>query len=173
MKRSTKGSIIEELTAEINNASNFYLADISDFNAEDTYKLRKVCFENKVTLKVVKNSLLKKAFQASDKDLTELEGLLKQNTSIMISETANAPAKVIETFRKTNDKPILKGAYVQESIYVGDNQLKTLSSIKSKEELLGDIINILQSPIKTVISSLQSGPQTLSGLVKALGDRAE
>lgn len=173
MKRSIKSSIIEELTEAINNSQNFYLADIADFNAEDTFKLRKACFESKVTLKVVKNSLLKKAFDNSNKNLEELDGILKCNTSIMFSETANAPAKVIEEFRKTSDKPVLKAAYVQECIYVGDDQLKTLSSIKSKEELLGDIIALLQSPIKNVISSLQSGQNKLTGIVKTLGERAE
>ena len=172
MKRVEKGSIIDLLSEKIENSQNFYLADISDLNAEATYKLRKACFEKKVTLQVVKNSLLRKAFEKSEKNVDELLPLLKNNTSVMFSETANAPAQLIKEFRKTSDKPILKGAYVQESIYIGDDQLDALSAIKSKEELLGDIIGLLQSPIKNVISCLQSGQNKLTGLVKALEERA-
>ena len=172
MKRVEKGSIIDLLSEKIDNSQNFYLADISDLNAEATYKLRKACFEKKVTLQVVKNSLLRKAFEKSGKNVDELLPLLKNNTSVMFSETANAPAQLIKEFRKTSDKPILKGAYVQESIYIGDDQLDALSAIKSKEELLGDIIGLLQSPIKNVISCLQSGQNKLTGLVKALEERA-
>ncbi|MBR4267912.1 MAG: 50S ribosomal protein L10 [Bacteroidales bacterium] len=173
MKRIDKGSIIDSLSEKIANSQNFYLADISDLNAEATYKLRKVCFEKKVTLQAVKNSLLKKAFEKSGKQLDELLPLLNHNTSVMFSETANAPAQAIKEFRKSADKPILKGAYVQESIYIGDDQLDVLSAIKSKEELLGDIIGLLQSPIKNVISSLKSGQNKLTGLVKALEERAQ
>jgi large subunit ribosomal protein L10 len=172
MKRVEKGSIIDLLSEKIENSQNFYLADISDLNAEATYKLRKACFEKKVTLQVVKNSLLRKAFEKSGKNVDELLPLLKNNTSVMFSETANAPAQLIKEFRKNSDKPILKGAYVQESIYIGDDQLDALSAIKSKEELLGDIIGLLQSPIKNVISCLQSGQNKLTGLVKALEERA-
>jgi len=144
MKRIEKGSIIDLLSEKIANSQNFYLADISDLNAEATYKLRKACFEKKVTLQVVKNSLLRKAFEKSGKNVDELLPLLNHNTSVMFSETANAPAQLIKEFRKTSDKPVLKGAYVQESVYVGDDQLDFLSAIKSKEELLGDIIGLLQ-----------------------------
>ena len=172
MKRVEKGSIIDLLSEKIENSQNFYLADISDLNAEATYKLRKACFEKKVTLQVVKNSLLRKAFEKSGKNVDELLPLLKNNTSVMFSETANAPAQLIKEFRKTSDKPILKGAYVQESIYIGDDQLDALSAIKSKEELLGDIIGLLQRPIKNVISCLKSGQNKLTGLVKALEERA-
>ena len=172
MKRIEKGSIIDLLSEKIANSQNFYLADISDLNAEATYKLRKACFEKKVTLQVVKNSLLRKAFEKSGKNVDELLPLLNHNTSVMFSETANAPAQLIKEFRKTSDKPVLKGAYVQESVYVGDDQLDFLSAIKSKEELLGDIIGLLQSPIKNVISCLKSGQNKLTGLVKALEERA-
>ena len=173
MKRIEKGSIIDLLSEKIANSQNFYLADISDLNAEATYKLRKACFEKKVTLQVVKNSLLRKAFEKSGKQVDELLPLLNHNTSVMFCETANAPAQLIKEFRKTADKPVLKGAYVQESVYIGDNQLEFLSAIKSKEELLGDIIGLLQSPIKNVISCLQSGQNKLTGLVKALEERAQ
>jgi large subunit ribosomal protein L10 len=173
MKKTEKGSIIDALSEKIANSSNFYLADISDLNAEATYKLRKACFEKKVTLQVVKNSLLRKALEKSGKQVDELLPLLNHNTSVMFCETANAAAQLIKEFRKTADKPVLKGAYVQESVYIGDNQLEFLSAIKSKEELLGDIIGLLQSPIKNVISCLQSGHNKLTGLVKALEERAQ
>lgn len=173
MKKSDKGLIISSLTEAINNSANFYLADIANLNAEDTANLRRACFEKKIVLQVVKNSLLKKALEASNKNVEEFYGLLKENTAIMFCETANAPAQLISELRKKGDKPVLKAAYVQESLYVGDNQLKALCSIKSKEELLGDIINILQSPIKNVISCLQSGQNKLTGLVKALEERAQ
>jgi large subunit ribosomal protein L10 len=173
MKKTEKGSIIDLLSEKIANSSNFYLADISDLNAEATYKLRKACFEKKVTLQVVKNSLLRKAIEKSGKQVDELLPLLNHNTAVMFCETANAAAQLIKDFRKTADKPVLKGAYVQESVYIGDNQLEFLSAIKSKEELLGDIIGLLQSPIKNVISCLQSGQNKLTGLVKALEERAQ
>lgn len=172
MKKADKGIIIDALSEKIANSSNFYLADISDLNAEATYKLRKACFEKQITLQVVKNSLLKKALEKSGKNVDELLPLLNHNTSVMFCETANAPAKLIKEMRKTADKPILKGAYVQDCIYVGDNQLEALTTIKSKEELLGDIIGLLQSPIKNVISCLKDGQNKLTGLVKALEERA-
>jgi len=172
MKKVEKGTIIDTLSEKIANSSNFYLADISDLNAEATYKLRKACFEKKITIQVVKNSLLRKALEKSGKQVDELLPLLHHSTSVMFCETANAPAQLIKELRKSADKPVLKGAYVQESVYVGDDQLGALSSIKSKEELLGDIIGLLQSPIKNVISCLQSGQNKLTGLVKALEERA-
>ncbi len=172
MKKADKGIIIDALSEKIANSSNFYLADISDLNAEATYKLRKACFEKQITLQVVKNTLLKKALEKSGKNVDELLPLLNHNTSVMFCETANAPAKLIKEMRKSSDKPILKGAYVQECVYVGDDKLEALTTIKSKEELLGDIIGLLQSPIKNVISCLQDGQNKLTGLVKALEERA-
>ena len=120
---------------------------------------------------VVKNTLLSKAMEASDKDFGELPNVLKGNTSIMIAEASNAPAKVIKEFRKKSDKPVLKGAFVEESIYVGDDQLDMLVNIKSKEELIGDIITLLQSPAKNVISALQSSGQKLSGILTTLSEK--
>ncbi len=147
------------------------MADISGLNASDTSNLRRACFKANVNLAVVKNTLLAKAMEKSEKDFGELPTTLKGNTSIMISETGNAPAKVIKEFRKGSDKPVLKGAYVEEAIYIGDDQLDTLVSIKSKEELIGDIITILQSPAKNVISALQSGGNTLTGILKTLSEK--
>jgi len=145
-----------------------YLADISGLDALTTSNLRRACFKADVKLAVVKNTLLFKAMEASDKDFGDLPSVLKGNTSMLTAEAANAPAKLIKEFRKKSDKPLLKGAYAEESIYIGDDQLDALVDIKSKEELIGEIIGLLQSPAKNVISALQSGGQTLSGIVKTL-----
>lgn len=171
MTREEKSQVIETLTAKLSENANIYLADISGLNAGNTTNLRRACFKAGVQLAVVKNTLLKKAMESSDKDFGELTEILKGNTSLMFSETGNAPAKVIKEFRKKSDKPLLKGAYIQESIYVGDNQLDSLVELKSKDELVGEIIGLLQSPAKNVISALKSGGNTIAGLVKTLSER--
>ena len=171
MTREEKSQVIETLTAQLADNANIYLADISGLDAGNTSNLRRACFKAGVQLAVVKNTLLKKAMESSDKDFGELTGILKGNTSLMFSETGNAPAKVIKEFRKKSDKPLLKGAYIQESIYVGDNQLDNLVDLKSKDELVGEIIGLLQSPAKNVISALKSGGSTIAGLVKTLSER--
>ncbi len=171
MTREEKSQVIETLTAQLSDNANIYLADISGLNAGNTSNLRRACFKAGVQLAVVKNTLLKKAMESSDKDFGELTEILKGNTSLMFSETGNAPAKVIKEFRKKSDKPLLKGAYIQESIYVGDNQLDNLVDLKSKDELVGEIIGLLQSPAKNVISALKSGGNTIAGLVKTLSER--
>jgi len=171
MTREEKSQVIETLTAQLSENANIYLADISGLNAGNTTNLRRACFKAGVQLAVVKNTLLKKAMESSDKDFGELKDILKGNTSLMFSETGNAPAKVIKEFRKKSDKPLLKGAYIQESIYVGDNQLDSLVELKSKDELVGEIIGLLQSPAKNVISALKSGGNTIAGLVKTLSER--
>ncbi len=171
MTREEKSQVIETLTAQLSDNANIYLADISGLNAGNTSNLRRACFKAGVQLAVVKNTLLKKAMESSDKDFGELTEILKGNTSLMFSETGNAPAKVIKEFRKKSDKPLLKGAYIQESIYVGDNQLDSLVDLKSKDELVGEIIGLLQSPAKNVISALKSGGSTIAGLVKTLSER--
>jgi large subunit ribosomal protein L10 len=173
MTRNEKSTVIENLTTLLADSNTIYLADISAMDAESTSNLRRACFNANVSLEVVKNTLLAKAMENTDKDFGELPSILKGNTSIMISEAANAPAKVIKEFRKKSEKPILKGAYVEEAVYVGDDQLDALVNIKSREELIGDIISLLQSPAKNVVSALQSGGNTLSGLVKTLSERAE
>lgn len=174
MTRNEKSAVIENLTTVLADNNVIYLADISAMNAEDTSALRRACFKANVKLAVVKNTLLEKAMEKSDKDFGSLVSVLKGNTSIMISETGNAPAKVIKEFRsKKKEKPILKGAYIEESVYVGDENLEALVNIKSKEELIGDIITLLQSPAKNVVSALQSGGNKLSGIVKTLSERAE
>ena len=171
MTREEKSQVIETLTAQLSDNANIYLADISGLNAGNTTNLRRACFKAGVQLAVVKNTLLKKAMESSDKDFGELTEILKGNTSLMFSETGNAPAKVIKEFRKKSDKPLLKGAYIQESIYVGDDQLDSLVNLKSKDELVGEIIGLLQSPAKNVISALKSGGNTIAGLVKTLSER--
>jgi len=171
MTREEKTQVIQGLTAMLGENSTIYLTDISGLNALQTSNLRRACFKANVTMSVVKNTLLSKAMEASDKDFGELPELLKGNTSIMLSEVANAPAKVIETFRKKSDKPILKGAYIEEAVYVGDDKIETLSNIKSKEEMIGEIIGLLQSPAKNVISALQSGGGKLAGILKTLSER--
>lgn len=173
MTKEQKNQLIDSLAEQLTSYNNFYLADISDLNAEDTSNLRRLCHKNEVKLTVVKNTLLRKALEKSNKEAEELFGTLAGNTSVMFCEVGNAPAKLIKEFRKGCEKPILKGAYVEESIYVGDDQLETLVNIKSKNELIGDVITLLQSPAKNVISALQSGGQTLSGVIKTLSERAE
>ena len=173
MTREEKSQVIEELTAELANNANIYLADISGLNADTTSNLRRACFKANVKLAVVKNTLLEKAMEASERDFGNLSSVLKGNTSVMYSETGNIPAKLIKTFRKKAEKPLLKGAFIEESVYIGDDQLDMLVDIKSKEELLGEIIGLLQSPAKNVISALKSGGGTIAGLIKTLSERPE
>jgi large subunit ribosomal protein L10 len=172
MTKEEKTQAIDQLAGELTEKDIFYLADISELPVETSNKLRRLCFSKEVSLQVVKNTLLRKAMEKVDgKDYSELYDSLKGNTSIMFSEVGNAPAKLIKEFRKKEDKPILKAAYVNEAVYVGDDKLSELASLKSKEELIGDVILLLQSPIKTVVSGLQSGGSTISGLLKALEER--
>jgi len=172
MNKKEKNQMIEVLDGMLNDNNNFYLADISGLTAEENSALRRLCFKREVSLQVVKNTLLKKAFEKNESDFTELYDVLVGNTSIMQAEAGNAPAKVIKEFRKKNDKPLLKAAHIEESLYIGDENLSALADLKSKDELIGDIITLLQSPAKNVISSLQSGGNKLSGIVKALEERA-
>ena len=171
MTREEKSQVIEALTAELAQSSNFYLTDLSGLDAVMTSNLRRACFKANVKLSVVKNTLLEKAMEASEKDFGELPSTLKGNTSVMYSETGNAPAKVIKAFRKKSEKPFLKGAYIEEAIYIGDDQLDLLVDIKSKEELIGEIIGLLQSPAKNVVSALQSSGGKLSGIIKTLSQK--
>lgn len=173
MTREEKSIVIKDLTTKLADSSNVYLADISGLNAAVTSDLRRACFKADVKLMVVKNTLLAKAMDSTDKEFGELADILKGSTSIMLSETGNAPAKVIKNFRKKNEKPILKGAYVAESIYVGYENLDALVDIKSKEEVIGDIIGLLQSPAKNVVSALKSSGGKLSGILKTLSQKEE
>lgn len=171
MKRSEKLDIIGSLTEQINLSNHFYLTDIETLNAARTSDLRRLCDKQKVKLVVVKNTLLRRALEASNKNAEELYDVLSGNTSVMFCENANIPAKLIKDFKKKNKKPILKAAYVQESVYIGEDQLDVLISIKSKNELLGEVIGLLQSPIKNVVGALQSGGSIIHGVLKTLAEK--
>ena len=172
MRREQKLQIIEDLTQKLDQYPHIYLADTLGLNAQDTQDLRAACFKQNIKLIVVKNTLLSKAIDKSEKDLDELKEVLKQPTALMLSEVGNAPAKLIKNFRKKGlEKPVLKGAYVEESVYIGDDKLETLASIKSKEELIADVIMLLKSPINTVLSQLNSGKNLLAGITKTLSER--
>ena len=173
MRKEEKTQLIEALAEKLNTVSGFYLTDISSLNVETSNKLRRLCFKRNIELNMVKNTLLKKAMEKTGKDYEQLYSVLKGSTSIMFSAVANDPAKLIQEFRRTSTKPILKGAYVQESIYLGDDQLNSLVSIKSKNELIGDVIWMLKSPMNNVMSALQSGSNILSGIVKTMSEKPE
>src|SRR5665648_78154 len=140
MRKDEKTDIINSLAATLKEYSHFYLTDTAQLNAADTSDLRRKCFENDIKLIVVKNTLLKRALEQSNGNFEELYPVLKGTTSIMFTQSGNVPAKLIKEFRKKHDKPVLKGAYVQESVYLGDNMLDALVSVKTKNELIGDII---------------------------------
>lgn len=173
MTKDQKNQEIAELVDMLSNSSIFYLTNTESLNAESTSALRRECFKNKVQMRVVKNTLLKKALERIEgKDFSPLFPALKGNTAVMTAEVANVPARLIKEFRKKHEKPAFKAAFIQEDCYVGENQLDALVALKSKEELLGDIVALLQSPAKNVISALQgSAGQKIAGLVKALEER--
>ena len=171
MTRQEKNEAIENLKEALGDLKNLYLADIAGLDAIQTSALRRACFKENIKLQVVKNTLLAKAMEASSHNFGELTEILKGNTSLMFSESGNAPAKVIKSFRKKSDKPILKGAFIEEAIYIGDETLDALVAIKSKDELIGEIITLLQSPTKNIVSALQSGGGKLSGIIKSLSER--
>lgn len=171
MTREEKSRVIEDLTAQLADSNVVYIADISNLNAETTSNLRRACFKAGIQLNVVKNTLLEKAMEASSNDYGDLPSILKGNTSIMIAENGNAPAKIIKEFRKKSDKPLLKGAYIHQAVFIGDNQLDALVALKSKEEVIGEIIGLLQSPAKNVVSALKSGGGKIAGIVKTLSER--
>ncbi|MCK9617878.1 MAG: 50S ribosomal protein L10 [Lentimicrobiaceae bacterium] len=173
MKKEEKNTLIDSLTKTITENNYLYITDIADLNVEKTNKLRRLCFKRNVQLIVVKNSLLRKAMERSGKNFGNLYEVLKGATSIMLADAGNIPAKLIKEFRKESPKPILKGAYVEEMTYVGDDQVDSLINIKSKTELIADIVALLQSPAKNVISALQSGGQNISGILKTLSEKAE
>ena len=179
MNKEEKVKVVEELKVQLNDYKSIYLTDIAGLDAMQTSNLRRECFNSKVKLSVVKNTFLERAMSESETDFGELKDLLKGNTTIMLSESGNSPAKVTKKFRKDGEKPILKGAFVDEAIYIGDDQIEALFNLKSKEEVIGEIITLLQSPAKNVISALKSSSGKIAGLVKTLsenpmdGDKAE
>ena len=173
MRKEDKQVLIDSILNELKACPNFYLTDVSDLNAEKTSQLRRQCFNSGVKMIVVKNALLHKAMQQMEKDYEGLYDVLKGSTALMLCETGNAPAKLIKSFRKTSDRPILKGAYIEECCYIGDDMLDALCNVKSKNDLIADVIALLQSPMKNVISGLQSGGHKLSGILETLSERPE
>ena len=175
MTKEEKAKYISDLATELNESNMFYLADTGELTVETVNLLRRRCFGSKIRMRVVKNTLLEKAMdQVEGKDFGQLRETLAGPTSIMFCETGNAPAKLIKDFRKKNDqdKPILKGAYIDEAVYVGDESLDMLAALKSKDEVIGDIIGLLQSPAKNVISGLKNSGGKIAGILKTLEERA-
>ena len=154
MNKAEKIKVINDLSSSLSESKNLYLTDISGLNASQTSDLRRACYKADIKLSVVKNTMLHRAIETSEKDFGDITSVLKGNTSIMFSESGNGPAKIIKEFRKKNDKPILKAAFIEEAIYIGDNQLDILVAIKSREELIGEIVGLLKSPIQNLVSAL-------------------
>jgi len=171
MKKEDKSAVIKQIATTIGEYTNFYLTDIATLNASKTSSLRRECYKEEIKLVVVKNTLFKKALEQSDKDFSALDPALKGNTAVMFSNSANSPAKLIKSFSKGTNIPKLKAAYVQEGFYVGAENLDLLVAIKSKNELIADVIALLQSPAKNVISALSSGGQIIHGVLKTLAER--
>lgn len=174
MNKAQKVEAVIALKEKFNRSNVFYIADSSTLTVEKINELRRICFEKEVEVQVVKNTLIRKALeQANGEGYEELYAVLKGPSTLIFSETSNLPAKIIKDFRKKDEKPVLKAAYIDSSVYVGDDQLTVLSELKSKDELLGEIIGLLQSPAKNVISALQSGGQTIVGILKTLSEKED
>lgn len=171
MRKEEKHEVVLALTEQIQEYGNFYITDTANLTVAKVNAIRRKCFESDIKMQVAKNTLIKKAMEAAGGDYSEMYDVLKGSSSIMFSKTANAPAKLIKQLRKQGDKPVLKAAYIDSAIFIGDNQLDALVNLKSKEELVADIIALLQSPAKNVISGLQSGGNKLAGIVKTLQER--
>ncbi|MDD7597011.1 50S ribosomal protein L10 [Hoylesella buccalis] len=172
MKKEVKDTIIVELGEKLKEFPHFYLVDLTGLNAGATSALRRKCFKNEIKMVVVKNTLLRKAFDASDVDYEPLYDSLKGSTAVMFTQTANVPAKLLKEYQKEGI-PALKAAYAEESIYVGADKLAELAALKSKNEVIAEIVALLQSPAKNVVSALQSGANTIHGVLKTLGERPE
>lgn len=171
MRKEEKHEVVLALTETIAEYGNFYITDTANLSVAKVNDIRRKCFENGIKMQVAKNKLIRKAMEASEGDFSEMFDVLKGSSSILFSKTANAPAKLIKQLRRTGDKPVLKAAYIDSAVFIGDNQLEALVNLKSKEQLVADIIALLQSPAKNVISGLQSGSNKLSGIVKTLQER--
>ena len=171
MTKTEKQASIDSLTDKFANSNFFYFTDTSGLTVEKINQLRRICFEKGIQLQVAKNTLIKKALVAGGKFTDDLDPVLSGPTAIMFTETGNLPARVIKQFRKSDTKPALKGAYIDSAVYIGENQLEALINVKSKEELIGDLIGLLQSPAKNVISALKSSGGKLAGIVKTLQER--
>lgn len=171
MTRDEKNQIIDSIVENLKKYNCFYIADASQLTVEKTNQLRRLCFNKNVKMNVAKNTLIRKALERMDGDYSPIFAALKGSTAIMYSDTGNVPAKLIKDFRRTSDRPVLKGAWIDSAVFLGDSNLDTLVSLKSKNELVADIIALLQSPAKNVISGLQSGGHKLSGILKTLEER--
>ena len=171
MKKTDKSALIKELSDKINEYNHFYVADTLGLDAGATSDLRRLCFQQEIKMMVVKNTLFKLALEQSDKNVEGMDEAFKGTSAVLFCNTGNVPAKLIKDFQKKKELPILKGAFVEESVYLGGDQLEVLTNIKSKEELLGDVIGLLQSPAKNVISALQSGGSKIHGILQTLGER--
>ncbi len=171
MRKEDKSTIIDSIAANVSEFNHFYVTDTAGLDAGATSDLRRLCFNKDVKMIVVKNTIFKKALDKSEIDYAEIYSILKGSSTVLFSNTGNAPAKLIKEFSKKHNKPVLKGAFVEQSMYIGEDQLAVLVSIKSKEELIGDVIGLLQSPMKNVVSALQSGGSTIHGILKTLGEK--
>lgn len=171
MTKEEKHDLVIALTEQMKEYGNFYITDTSDLTVEKVNSIRRKCFESDITMQVAKNSLIKKAMEAAGGDFSPIYDVLKGSSSILFSKSGTAPAKLIKQLRKKGDKPVLKAAYIDSAVFIGDNQLDTLINLKSKEQLIGEIIGLLQSPARNVISALQSGGSTIAGVVKTLQER--
>ena len=171
MNKEEKYDLVLALTEQMKEYGNFYITDTSDLTVAKVNNIRRQCFENDITMLVAKNSLIEKAMEAAEGDYSPIYEVLKGSSTILFSKSATAPAKLIKKLRKAGDKPLLKAAYIDSAIFIGDNQLDTLTKLKSKEQLIGEIVGLLQSPAKNVISALQSGGNILAGVVKTLQER--
>ncbi len=171
MRKEEKHDVVLALKEQINSFSNVYIADTSNLTVAAVNDIRRKCFDSDIKMQVAKNTLIKKALEAASRDYAHLYDVLKGSSTLLFSNSANAPAKLIKALRASGDKPLLKAAYIDSAIFIGDNQLNALVNLKSKEELIGEIIGLLQSPAKNVISGLQSGKSKLAGIVKALEQR--
>jgi large subunit ribosomal protein L10 len=171
MNREEKQEVVLALQEKMQEYGNFYIADTSSLSVENVNNIRRKCFESGIEMKVAKNTLIKKAIEGLEGDSSDIFAALKGQSALLFSKVGNGPAKLIKALRKTSDKPVLKAAYIDTAIFVGDNQLDALVSLKSREELIGEIIGLLQSPAKNVVSALQSGGGKIAGIVKTLQDR--
>jgi len=171
MNKEEKHELVLALTERIKEYGNFYITDTANLTVAKVNDIRRKCFEVDITMQVAKNSLIKKAMEAAGGDFSPIYDVLKGSSSILFSKSSTAPAKLIKQLRKKGEKPILKAAYIDAAIFIGDNQLDTLINLKSKEQLIGEIIGLLQSPAKNVVSALQSGGNKLAGIVKTLQER--
>ncbi|HWD87905.1 MAG TPA: 50S ribosomal protein L10 [Mucilaginibacter sp.] len=171
MNKDEKHELVLALTEKMKEYGNFYITDTANLTVAKVNDIRRKCFESEITMQVAKNSLIKKAMEAAGGDFSSIYDALKGSSTILFTKSATAPAKLIKQLRKTGEKPVLKAAYIDSAVFVGDNQLDTLINLKSKEQLIGEIIGLLQSPAKNVISGLQSGGNKLAGIVKTLQER--